>query len=106
MSWTNRCCNSSGCTTTTSGTMPTSWGCNRALIEQVQLMLKENSQFLAIGGDHAIGFGSVAGHLQHTPNLSLVWIDAHADINLHSTSQSGNIHSMPVSFLLEQLRTT
>ncbi|XP_016948274.1 arginase-1 [Drosophila biarmipes] len=80
--------------------------CNRALIEQVKLMLAENSQFLAIGGDHAIGFGSVAGHLQHTPNLSLVWIDAHADINLHSTSQSGNIHGMPVSFLLEQLRTT
>ncbi|XP_034139692.1 arginase-1 isoform X1 [Drosophila guanche] len=80
--------------------------CNRALIEQVKLMLQQNSQFLAIGGDHAIGFGSVAGHLQHTPNLSLVWIDAHADINLHSTSQSGNIHGMPVSFLLEQLRTT
>ncbi|EDW78569.2 uncharacterized protein Dwil_GK16510 [Drosophila willistoni] len=80
--------------------------CNRALIGQVKQMLQQNSQFLAIGGDHAIGFGSVAGHLQHTPNLSLVWIDAHADINLHSTSQSGNIHGMPVSFLLEQLRST
>ncbi|XP_064547167.1 arginase-1 [Drosophila montana] len=80
--------------------------CNLALIGQVQLMLRENAQFLAIGGDHAIGFGSVAGHLQHTPNLSLVWIDAHADINLHSTSQSGNIHGMPVSFLLPQLRAT
>lgn len=31
--------------------------CNRALIEQVKLMLVENTQFLAIGGDHAIGFG-------------------------------------------------
>lgn len=50
--------------------------------------------------------GSVAGHLQHTPDLSLVWIDAHADINLHNTSQSGNIHGMPVSFLLQQLRGT
>ncbi|KAL7745683.1 hypothetical protein ACLKA6_009890 [Drosophila palustris] len=80
--------------------------CNLALIEQVQQILKQNEQFLTIGGDHAIGFGSVAGHLQHTPNLSLVWIDAHADINLHSTSQSGNIHGMPVSFLLQQLRAT
>lgn len=53
-----------------------------------------------------VGAGSVAGHLQHTPDLSLVWIDAHADINLHSTSQSGNIHGMPVSFLLQQLRGT
>lgn len=106
--------------------------CNLALIKQVQLMLKQNEKFLTIGGDHAIGFGmssnqfkcefslivvvvvvgggvgagSVAGHLQHTPDLSLVWIDAHADINLHSTSQSGNIHGMPVSFLLQQLRGT
>ncbi|XP_034119000.1 arginase-1 [Drosophila nasuta] len=80
--------------------------CNLALIKQVQQMLQQNAQFLTIGGDHAIGFGSVAGHLQHTPNLSLVWIDAHADINLHSTSQSGNIHGMPVSFLLQQLRGT
>ncbi|XP_017869751.1 PREDICTED: arginase-1 [Drosophila arizonae] len=80
--------------------------CNLALIEQVQVMLQQNAQFLTIGGDHAIGFGSVAGHLQHTPNLSLVWIDAHADINLHNTSQSGNIHGMPVSFLLRELRNT
>ncbi|XP_037935343.1 arginase-1 [Teleopsis dalmanni] len=83
---------------------PEFMGCNKALIKQVQEILKENDQFLALGGDHAIGFGSVAGHLQHTRNLSLVWIDAHADINLHSTSESGNIHGMPVSFLLQELR--
>ncbi|XP_067635876.1 arginase, hepatic [Eurosta solidaginis] len=79
-------------------------GCNKALIRKVQQLLQENDQFLTIGGDHAIGFGSVAGHLQHTPNLSLVWVDAHADINLHNTSESGNIHGMPVSFLLKELR--
>lgn len=78
--------------------------CNKALIKKIPQILQENEQFLCLGGDHAIGFGSVAGHLMHTPNLSLVWIDAHADINLHSTSTSGNIHGMPVSFLLEELR--
>ncbi|KNC23483.1 hypothetical protein FF38_04775 [Lucilia cuprina] len=78
--------------------------CNKALIEKIPQILQEQQQFLCLGGDHAIGFGSVAGHLKHTPNLSLVWIDAHADINLHSTTASGNIHGMPVSFLLEELR--
>ncbi|XP_075157136.1 arginase [Haematobia irritans] len=78
--------------------------CNRALIEKIPQILQEQDQFLCLGGDHAIGFGSVAGHLVHSPNLSLVWVDAHADINLHSTSASGNIHGMPVSFLLQELR--
>ncbi|GBP01536.1 Carboxypeptidase D [Eumeta japonica] len=78
--------------------------CNKALIEKIPQILQENEQFLCLGGDHAIGFGSVAGHLIHTPNLSLVWVDAHADINLHSTTASGNIHGMPVAFLLEELR--
>ncbi|XP_061398305.1 arginase-1, partial [Musca vetustissima] len=78
--------------------------CNKTLIGKIPEILKEQDQFLCLGGDHAIGFGSVAGHLIHSPNLSLVWIDAHADINLHSTSSSGNIHGMPVSFLLEELR--
>uniref|UniRef100_A0A1I8PF77 Arginase n=1 Tax=Stomoxys calcitrans TaxID=35570 RepID=A0A1I8PF77_STOCA len=78
--------------------------CNTALIHKIPQILKEQDQFLCLGGDHAIGFGSVAGHLRHTPNLSLVWVDAHADINLHSTSGSGNIHGMPVSLLLQELR--
>ncbi|XP_073832636.1 arginase [Musca autumnalis] len=78
--------------------------CNKTLITKIPEILKEQNQFLVVGGDHAIGFGSVAGHLMHSPNLSLVWVDAHADINLHSTSSSGNIHGMPVSFLLEELR--
>ncbi|XP_005180026.2 arginase-1 [Musca domestica] len=78
--------------------------CNKSLIAKIPEILKQQDQFLCLGGDHAIGFGSVAGHLMHSPNLSLVWVDAHADINLHSTSNSGNIHGMPVSFLLEELR--
>ncbi|KAL9881054.1 arginase-1 isoform X2 [Glossina fuscipes] len=78
--------------------------CNKALIPRISEVLNENDMFLILGGDHSIGFGSVAGHLLHTPNLSLVWVDAHADLNLHSTSYSGNIHGMPVSLLLKELR--
>ena len=34
----------------------------------------------------------------------VVWVDAHTDINTMSTSNSGNMHGMPVSFNIPQLR--
>ena len=34
------------------------------------------------------------------PNTGIVWVDAHADINTPNTSSSGNMHGMPVGFLL------
>lgn len=79
-------------------------GCNKAIIEKVPEILKENDQYLLIGGDHSIGFGSIAGHMNHDPNLAVIWVDAHADLNLNITSPSGNTHGMPVSLFLEDLR--
>lgn len=34
------------------------------------------------------------------PDACVIWVDAHADINTPETTDSGNIHGMPVSFLL------
>jgi arginase len=34
------------------------------------------------------------------PEAVVIWIDAHADINTSESTESGNIHGMPVSFLL------
>ena len=34
----------------------------------------------------------------------MVWVDAHSDINTVSSSSSGNMHGMPVSFNIPQLR--
>ncbi|KAL3314244.1 Amino-acid acetyltransferase, mitochondrial [Cichlidogyrus casuarinus] len=36
--------------------------------------------------------------------MAVIWVDAHADINTPSQTPSGNIHGMPVSFLLKELR--
>ena len=36
----------------------------------------------------------------HHPDACVIWVDAHADINTAETTPSGNIHGMPVSFLL------
>ena len=32
--------------------------------------------------------------------IGLIWFDAHADINTHETSPSGNLHGMPLAALL------
>lgn len=49
---------------------------------------------LTIGGDHSVAAGSIAGILAVRPETFVVWVDAHADVNTPSTSDSGNIHGM------------
>lgn len=59
---------------------------------------------LTLGGDHSIAIGTISGVAQATRerlgrDLAVIWVDAHADINTPETSDSGNIHGMPVAFL-------
>ena len=51
---------------------------------------------LAIGGDHSLGMGTIAGASKHYKNMAVIWIDAHGDLNTPETSPSGNIHGMPL----------
>lgn len=60
---------------------------------------------LTLGGDHSVGLGTVAGHLKHDPEAVVIWVDAHADINTISSSASGNMHGMPVSFNIPSMNT-
>lgn len=55
---------------------------------------------LTLGGDHSLAMGTISGTLEAHPNACVVWVDAHADINTYETTDSGNIHGMPVSFLI------
>lgn len=50
---------------------------------------------------HAHGESHAHGMLQARPNTGVIWVDAHADINTPEVSQSGNIHGMPVAFLMQ-----
>ncbi len=59
---------------------------------------------LVMGGDHAISAGSMAGVVEAfgdagKPPPALLWIDAHADLNTHETSPSGNAHGMSAAAL-------
>jgi arginase len=54
---------------------------------------------LLIGGDHSLGISSVDYFAnRYKEKLRVLWIDAHADINDHITSLSGNIHGMPLGY--------
>jgi arginase len=59
-----------------------------------------NDFLLVIGGDHCIPIGSLAAIKTRRQNTGVVWVDAHADLNTPSCSASGNMHGMPVGFLL------
>jgi len=71
---------------------------NKLLCETVSDRSKKGNFCLVIGGDHSIAIGSISGRLAVDPNLCILWIDAHADINTPETSPTGNIHGMPISF--------
>lgn len=73
---------------------------NTLLCEQVSKTMSEGRFPLILGGDHSIAIGSLAGILQHKENLGVIWFDAHGDINTDLTSESGNIHGMPVAVAL------
>jgi len=55
---------------------------------------------LTLGGDHSLGMGTISGTLEQYPDACVIWVDAHADINTAETTETGNIHGMPMSFLL------
>lgn len=72
--------------------------------EMTQHAMEAGNTPLVIGGDHSIAMGTVAGIAAHTRandgDIGLLWFDAHGDMNLPSTSPSGNIHGMPLAHLL------
>src|SRR5882672_6625314 len=69
--------------------------------------LDEGALPVVLGGDHSLAAGSVAASadwLRRTAKmpLGLIWVDAHGDMNTPSTTESGNVHGMPLAALLGQ----
>ncbi len=66
--------------------------------------LEEGALPLVLGGDHSLAAGSVAATAAYVRKrglpLGLLWVDAHGDMNSPSTSESGNVHGMPLAALL------
>jgi arginase len=64
----------------------------------------EGAMPIVLGGDHSLAAGSVAAAAAHlraqNKPLGLIWVDAHADMNNPSSTESGNVHGMPLAALL------
>lgn len=77
---------------------------NKLLSGAVSRAIEAGHTTVMLGGDHSLAIGSVEGHAQQCPDLCLIWVDAHADINTPMTSPSGNLHGQSVAFMLKELR--
>ena len=59
---------------------------------------------VVLGGDHSLAAGSVAASADFVRRekkpLGLIWVDAHGDMNTPSSTDSGNVHGMPLAALL------
>ena len=64
----------------------------------------EGAMPIVLGGDHSLGAASVAAASAHMRKqnkpLGLIWVDAHGDMNNPASSESGNVHGMPLAALL------
>jgi len=72
----------------------------RSVARVVSGHAKNGTLPVTLGGDHSLAMGTISGTLDAFADACVVWVDAHADINTIETTHSGNIHGMPVSFLL------
>ena len=56
-----------------------------------------------LGGDHSLSLGTIAGVARHWAEagreLSVLWLDAHADFNTPASSPTGNLHGMVLAHL-------
>lgn len=70
---------------------------NTNLAEEVYNSLFSGNFPFVIGGDHSLGLGSISGASKFYDNLAVIWVDAHGDINTDKTTESGNVHGMPLA---------
>jgi arginase len=71
------------------------------LATQTEQAIKNGNKVVALGGDHSICLGAVAGASTAVDNnIGLIYLDAHGDMNTDETTLTGNIHGMHLASLL------
>ncbi len=75
-----------------------------ALFRTTLASLEHGALPLVLGGDHSLAAGSVAAASARARRLgvpvSVIWVDAHADMNTPDSTESGNVHGMPLAAIL------
>ena len=76
---------------------------NTELAQEITKVLENDQVPIILGGDHSIAMGTWSAltlYYQAEKNFGLIWIDAHLDLHTVDTSPSGNVHGMPMGYLL------
>jgi arginase len=73
---------------------------SRRVAELVERAASEGFLPLVLGGDHSIAMGTLGGMARREGPGSVLWVDAHGDLNDPSTSPTGNVHGMPLAAAL------
>ncbi len=75
---------------------------SRPLAERVLHSIEQQHIPLCVGGDHVMAFGSIAGVglAKGADNYAVIYIDAHGDFNTETSSSTGNMHGMHLSYLM------
>ena len=75
----------------------------RDLGEEFINLVAKQQPICVLGGDHssAVGTWSAYAHaMREQGDIGVIWIDAHMDCHTPQTSESKNIHGMPLAHLL------
>lgn len=75
-----------------------------SLRDHVSRSLEDQNFPLVLGGDHSLAMGSIFGSQIYCHRkglrLGVLWFDAHADMNTPESSETGNVHGMPLATVL------
>jgi arginase len=69
----------------------------KATAEQVAAVMATNAPVLVLGGDCTVELGTVAGSLQATPSVGVVYIDLDTDLNTPQSTEDGALDWMGVA---------
>src|SRR5207253_3276805 len=71
----------------------------RGLAKEVKYAHEHSALPIALGGDHSVVIGSIAGTAAYFRDkgeaMGLVWLDAPGDLHTAEAAPSGNIHPIP-----------
>jgi|SRR5882724_11295592 len=75
-----------------------------ALCDKSLVALKDGRIPIVLGGDHSLAMGSIAAtarvHRERAERIGLLWFDAHGDMNTPESTDTGNVHGMPLAHVM------
>ena len=74
---------------------------NEALYDAYLKKINNEECFpILIGGDHTTAIPSALANVEKHKEIGIIWIDAHADFNTFQTTETGNLHGLPLATIV------